>query len=75
MPVIRKIFEKLIFESLFEYLDEQKLLSQHQSGFRPNEKINYCLLFITYTAFDADPILEVVILDMPKAFDKVDMRH
>ena len=65
---------KHIFKSLFEYLDEQKLLSKHQSSFRPNEKINYYLLFITYTVFDADRTLEVVILYMSKAFDKVGMR-
>ena len=69
-------FEKLTFKSLFEYLDEHKLLSEHQSGFRPNDSYTNQLLPIVhdiYMAFNADPTLEVqgVFLDMSKAFDKV----
>ena len=67
--------KKLIFESLFEYLDEQKLLSEHQCGFRPNNSCANQLLSIAhdiYAAFDADPTLEVrgLFLDFSKAFDK-----
>ena len=76
LPVFGKILEKLIFKSLFEYLDEHILLSKHQSGFRPNDScINQLLSIIhdIYTGFDDDTTLEVrgVFLDMPKAFDKV----
>ena len=76
LPVFGKIFEKLIFKSLFEYLNEDKLLSEHQSGFKPNDSCTNQLLSIVhdiYTAFDDDPALEVrgVFLDMSKAFDKV----
>ena len=76
MPVFGKIFEKLIFKSLFEYLDEQKLLSEHQSGFWPNDLCTNQQLSNVhdlYTAFDVDPTLEVqgVFLNMSKAFDKV----
>ena len=54
--------EKLIFKSLFEYLDEHKMLSEHQSGFRPNDSCTKQALSIVhdiYMAFDADPTLEV----------------
>ena len=76
MPVFGKIFEKLIFKTLFEYLDEHKLLSEHQFGFRPNDSCTNQLLSIfhdIYTAFDDDPTLEVrgVLVDMSKAFVKV----
>ena len=52
------------------------MLSEHQSGFRPNDSCTNQLLSIVhdiYTTFDADPTLEVqgVFLDMSKAFDKV----
>ena len=74
--MFEKIFEKLIFKSLFEYLDEQKLLSEHQSRFRPNEScINQLLSIVhdVYTAFHVDPTLEVrgVFLYMSKSFDKI----
>ena len=76
MPIFGKIFEKLIFKSLFEYLEEQKLLSEHQSGFRPNDScINQLLSSVhdVYTAFDANPALEVhgIFLDLSIAFEKV----
>ena len=75
-PVLGKIFEKLIFKSLFENLDEHKLLSEHQSSFRPNDSCTNQLLSIVHdkcSSFNADPTLEVwgVFLDMSKAFDKV----
>ena len=76
MSVFGKIFEKLIFISLFEYLDEHKLVSEHQSGFGPNDSCTNQLLSMVHdihTDFDADPTLEVpgVFLDMSKPFDKV----
>ena len=40
------IFEKLIFKSLFEYTDEHKLLSEHQSAFRANDSCTNQLLSI-----------------------------
>ena len=71
-----KIFERLIFKSLFKYLQKYKLLSAHQSGFQPNDSSVDQLQSIVhniYTAFDAHPTLEShgVFLDMSKAFDKV----
>ena len=79
MPVFGKIFEKPTFKSFFEYLEDHKLLSEHKSSFREimiHDSCTYQLLPIVhdiYTAFNADPTLEVwgVFLDMSKAFDKV----
>ena len=34
LPVCGKIFERLIFNSLYKYLEDNKLLSVHQSRFR-----------------------------------------
>ena len=76
MPVCGKIFEKIIFNSLFKYLEDNKLLNGNQSGFCPGDSCVHQLLSITheiYKAFDANPSLEVraVFLDLSKAFDKV----
>ena len=62
LPIYGKIFERLILNSLFEYLEEHNLLSAHQSSFP---------LSIIYIVFDAFPTLEScgVFLDMSKAFD------
>ena len=76
LPICGKIFERLIFNSLFEYLEKHNLLSSHQSGFRANDSCVNQLLSIVhdiYTAFGAYPTLESrgAFLDMSKAFDKI----
>ena len=71
-----EIFEKIIFNSLYEYAKENKLLSVRQSGFRSNDSCVNQLLSIVhnlYKAFDAYPTLETrgVFSDTSKAFNKV----
>ena len=75
-PVCVKIFEKIIFNSLLKYLDDNNLLNGNQSGFRPGDSCVHQLLSITheiYNAFDTNPSLEVrgVFPDLSKAFDEV----
>ena len=75
LPVCGKIFERLIFNFLYQFLEEHSLLSIHQSGFRSNDSCINQLLFIVHTlhkAFDAYPTLDArgVFLDMSKAFNK-----
>ena len=60
LPNCAKVFEKIIFNSLFEYLDTNNLTNNNQSGFRPSESCVHQLLSITheiYRAFDANPSL------------------
>ena len=76
LPICSKIFEKVIFNSLFKYLDDNNLLNSNQSGFRPGDSCVHQLLSITheiYKAFDANPSLDVrgVFLDLSKTFDRV----
>ena len=75
-PICGKIFERLIFNNLFNYFTENNLLSPHQSGFIPGDSCVQQLISITheiYNAFDSNLSLEVrgVFLDISKAFDKV----
>ena len=76
LPICSKIFAKIIFNSLFEYLENNKLLNSNQSGFRSGDSCVHQLLPITheiYKSFDANPSLEVrgIFLDISKAFDRV----
>ena len=71
-----KIFERIIFNNIYKYLDEHNLLNPNQSGFRPKVSCVYQLLEIThniFSSFDCNPTLEtrVAFLDISKAFDKV----
>ena len=76
LPICGKIFERLIFNPVFEFLKENKLLSPNQFGFGPNDSCENQLLSIVhsiYADFDQSPSLEVRanLLDILKAFDRV----
>ena len=76
MPIFGKIFEKNIFNKIYSFLLEEKLLNPNQSGFRTSDSCTNQLLAITHEIFEAcdcNPSLEVrsVFLDISKAFDKV----
>ena len=76
LPICGKIFEKLIFNALFKYLENNNLLKPRQSWFHSGDSCVHQLLSITfdiYKPFDANPSLEVrsIFLDISKAFDRV----
>ena len=76
LPICMKIFETLIFDTIYEYLCENQLLTPNQSGFHPGDSTVNQLLFIThkiYSAFEEFPSREMraVFLDISKAFDEV----
>ena len=60
LPICSKILEKLLFDSIYEFLDKNSLLNSSQSEFRPNYSSIHQFIAITYdvnTAFDANPSL------------------
>ena len=62
LPISSKIFEKLIFDSIYDFTDKNNLFSNNQSGFRPNDSYIHQLIAIThniFSAFDANPPLGV----------------
>ena len=76
MPICGKIFERIIFNPIFEYLEKNSLLCPNQSGFCPFDSCENQLLSIVhdiYANFDQHPTLEVRgnFFDILKAFDKV----
>ena len=55
LPVCGELFKRLIFNSLYKYLEDSKLLSVHQSGFWSSDSYVSQLLSIVhnlYRAFD-----------------------
>ena len=76
LPICGKISERIIYNSVFLYLEKNNLLTPNQSGFHPNNSCVHQLLSIVhriYYDFDQNPSLEVRsnFLDISKAFDKV----
>ena len=74
LPICGKIFERLIYNNLFEYFIENDLISQNQSGFKPGDScINQLISIIheIYQSFDDGLEFRGVFLDISKAFNKV----
>ena len=76
LPIFSKIFERIIFNSVYNYMEQNKLFNLNQSGFRPGDSCIHQLISITHNihkSFDANPSQEVrgVFLDISKAFDRV----
>ena len=76
LPLLAKVFEKILFKHVYNHLISNNLISKNQSGFRPGDSCTNQLLTLTndiHAAFDDRKCLEVrsVYLDMSKAFDKV----
>ena len=70
LPVSSKIFERLLYDSMFKCFTENSLVSQNQSGFKPGDSCTNQLLSIThqiYKSFDDGHEVRSVFLDMSKA--------
>ena len=62
LPILGKNFERVIFNSILEYLEETNLLCPNQSGFRPSDSCEYQLLSILheiYESFHCNPPKDV----------------
>ena len=76
LPIFGKMFERVIYNSLFNYFQSNRLFTPSQSGFLPGDSCIAQLLSIIHeiqTAFDENPTVDVrgVFLDLSNAFDKV----
>ena len=75
LPVLSKLFEKHVHESLMNYLEKYKLLYDTQSGFRPNHSCETALLLMVekwLKALDNSELVGIILVDFRKAFDLVD---
>ena len=76
LPICSKIFEKLIFDSIYDLINKNNLFNNNKSRFRSSDSCIQQRIAIThniFSAFVANPSLEVrgVFLDLSKAFDRV----
>ena len=76
LPIFGKMFERVIYYSLFNYFRSNRLFTPSQSGFLPGDSCIAQLLSIIHeiqTAFDENATVDVtgVFSDLSKAFDKV----
>ena len=74
LRICSKIFERILYNSLFTFLNQNDLISPAQSGFKPDYSCINQLLSITLEichSMDESYEIRCVFLDIPKAFDKV----
>ena len=58
LPICGKLFEKLIYSDLYNYLSTNIILDRNQSGFRTGDSCTYQLSAIVHEilkSFDANP--------------------
>ena len=75
LPVLSKVLEKHVSDSLTSYLNENNLLHQTQSGFRSQHSCETALTHMVdswLNAIDNGLLIGVVLADFKKAFDLVD---
>ena len=75
LPVISKLFEKLVFNQLYQYMKENGLFTCDQSGFLRLHSTLTCLLKMSddwYNGLDLGKLVGLVFIDLKKAFDTVD---
>ena len=74
LPIVSKIFEKVIHEQTMEYLTENNILYKYQSGFRKNHSTDTLLSYLTnkiMTCFDSGLLTGMILIHLKKAFDTI----
>ena len=74
LPLLNKVFEKLLHKRLTSFLESNEIFVSNQFGFRKNVSTNDAvnnLLNNIYKAMDDKDFLGAVFIDLSKAFDTV----
>ena len=71
LPIFGKILEKIIFDQVYSFLNDNELISKNQSGFRPGDSTIYQLISITsniYESFEKYDETRALVLDISKVW-------
>jgi retron-type reverse transcriptase len=74
LSAISKVFERIVFDQLYTYFNENNLLHKNQSGFRKCHSTMTALIDATIewlTNMDQGKLNAVVYIDLAKAFDTI----
>ena len=77
LPIIGKIFEKIIYSRLYNFLTSKNILYDNQFGFRKGHSTTHALNFSAESILEAIESKQHVIgifIDLSKAFDTIDHR-
>ena len=71
LPIVSKVFEKVIHDQTMEYLTDNNIHYKYQSGFRKNHSTDTSLLYLTnkiLTGFDSGLLTGMILIDLHKTF-------
>ena len=74
LPIFSKLFERLMYNRLFSFIDKHNLLYKYQFGFRAGHGTDMALIYLVdkiLKALNDNEIVLGVFLDFSKAFDTV----
>ena len=74
LPVVARLFEKLVYDQFYNFLVSSRLLYSQQSGFRMSHSVLTCLLKCTndwYLNIENGTYTSVTFIHLKKAFDTV----
>ena len=75
LPCFSKVFERIMYNRLYKYLCEEKLLYSKQFGFQKSHSTDHGIVHLVdqiYESFENDHYTLGVFIDLSKAFDTVD---
>ena len=75
LPTLSKILEKAVNNQLYYFLNDNKIITSKQFGFRPKLSTNTALTHFTDNVLlnmDSGRLTGAIFLDLSKAFDTVD---
>ena len=74
LPLVSKIFEKIVHYQTQDYLDRHKILYTYQSGFRTKHSTDTCLTLLNnkiLNGIDKGFLTGMIFIDLQKAFDTI----
>ena len=75
LNIYSKLLEKIVYKRLYSFLEKNKILYNHQFGFRKNHSTAMALLELVdecYENLDKNNFIVGIYFDLQKAFDTVD---
>ena len=74
LPLISKVIERIVYDHVYNFLLQNSILYNYQSGFRKNHSTNLCLSFLNdkiLKGFDEGLFTGIILIDLQKAFDTI----
>jgi len=74
LPAVSKILERCVYDQLMEHLENHKLLTTCQFGFRKNRSTEHASVYFTdqiRKAMDSGLLTGAIYVDLSKAFDSI----